>query len=55
MSNIFPATYNRNRIARLALPWIATLITALPFNRRLSRWLDQLIASAERTEGRHGL
>ena len=38
-------------ITRRLLPWIATLVTALPFYRRLSRWLDSLQILADADSG----
>lgn len=37
----------RVRLARWALPWVAGVITRLPFNARLSLWLDKLQAACE--------
>jgi hypothetical protein len=36
----------KNSIAFL-LPWIATIVTAVPYNDRASRFLDRLVCKAE--------
>lgn len=35
------------KLAKVALPWVASMITSLPYSRRLSRWLDWLILISE--------
>ena len=34
-------------LVALLLPWIAAVVTVLPFNRRLSRFLDRLLVASE--------
>lgn len=40
------------KLAKGALPWVARILIALPFNRKLSLMLDRLLIVAEGQDGR---
>ena len=39
------------KLIKWALPWIATFLTMLPYNEKLSRLLDRLTVIAEEVNG----
>jgi hypothetical protein len=37
-------------VVKKAFPWVGTLITALPYHRRVSLFLDKLLVLSEQTD-----